>query len=230
MGEKKVEGVLEWAEFLGLIVSELRTKPQALTPLGAAMTRLPRFPEDEQALEILYAVVARNHPLVNRLVNSFVYDMSLQFEPVFDRERFRVALLHASHGFNVSPAFLTKRAPIYLDLLTDPTNLGRIGTVAREADGKLFKVRSRRPDWRSAAYLLYAFWPENQSRTKIDELLSGQDSLGRIFCMTRPQVMALLSKLEQESIIALEMVADLNQVGLNPAMRAQDFLEMLIDG
>jgi hypothetical protein len=45
--------------------------------------------------------------------------------------------------------------------------------------------------------------------------------------MVGSQVMALLSRLEQERAIALEVVADLNQIGINPTMKAADFLEML---
>jgi len=59
-------------------------------------------------------------------------------------------------------------------------------------------------------------------------VVSGPNSLGRIFFLTEPQVMVLLSKLEQERALALEIVADLNQIGLNPAMKAEGFLEMLI--
>jgi len=63
---------------------------------------------------------------------------------------------------------------------------------------------------------------------RIKEVVSGQNSLGRIFFLTEPQVMALLSKLEQERALALEVIADLRQIGPNPSMTAEDFLEMLI--
>ncbi len=228
MGEKKVEGIFEWTEFLGLIEGEKRTKPQELTALGKAMTRIPEFHENVQALEILYAMLSLNHPLVNKIVNLFAYEISRQFEPTFDTDKFKAALLHIGRGFNVAPAFLTKRSNIYLDILVSPSSFGRLSTVVKQQDGKSFRVNSYRPDWRSAAYILYDSWPENVSRIKISEVVSGRDSLGRIFFMTEPQVMALLSKLEQERVIALEVVADLNQIGRNPAMKAQDFLEMLI--
>ena len=63
---------------------------------------------------------------------------------------------------------------------------------------------------------------------RIDEVVSGHGSLGRVFFLTEPQVMVLLSKLEQERAIALEVIADLKQIGPNPSMKAEDFLEMLI--
>ena len=53
--------------------------------------------------------------------------------------------------------------------------------------------------------------------------------MGRLFFLSEAQVMALLSKLEQERAIALETVADLHQIGRNPVMNAADFLEMLLN-
>jgi hypothetical protein len=63
---------------------------------------------------------------------------------------------------------------------------------------------------------------------RIGEVVTGQNRLGRIFFLSEPQVMALLSRLEQERAIALEVIADLRQIGPNPSMKAEDFLEMLI--
>lgn len=229
MGEKKVEGIFEWAEFLGLLESRKRTEEQELTSLGSAILRIPRFPENTKALEILYAVIAFNHPLVCRLINSFVYDVSRKFDPIFDTEEFKAALLHVGRGFDVNPFFLAKRSYIYLGLLSGASSFGRLGIVVKQNDGKSFRVNSRRPDWVSAAYILYDSWPENVARMRISEVVSGQGSLGRVFFLTESEVMVLLSKLEQERAIALEVVADLSQIGLNPARTSDDFLEMLIN-
>ncbi|MEA3376690.1 MAG: DUF4007 family protein, partial [Chloroflexota bacterium] len=129
--------------------------------------------------------------------------------------------------FDVDPQFLSKRAYIYSDLLSNSSHFGKLGIFVETGD-QTVRVNSYRPDWRSAAYILYDFWPENTSRMRTEEVVSGQNKLGRIFFLTEPQVMALLSRLEQERAIALEVVADLRQIGLNPSMRAEDFLEMLI--
>lgn len=228
MGVKKVEGIFEWAEFLGVIEGRRRTKQQGLTPLGLALTNIPRFSENVPTLEILYAMISLNHPLVNNLVNGFMYDISRQFEPGFDRDQFKTALLNVGQRFNVNPTFLGKRSPIYLDLLSSLASFGRLNVVVGQQHGKSFRVNTHRPDWRSAAYILYDSWPENVSRVRINEVVGGQNSLGRIFFLAEPQVMTLLVKLEQERAIALEIVADLNQIGRNPSMKAQDFLEMLI--
>ena len=227
MGEKKVEGIFEWAEFLGLLEDRPRTKAQILKPLGRNLLGFPRFPSNIQALEILYAMLVINHPLINQIVNHFAYNKSRQFDPTFDKDTFRRVLLNIGQDFDVDPGFLSKRAYIYLDLLTNSSHFGKLGIFV-ETSNETFRVNSYRPDWRSAAYLLYDSWPENTSRIRIDEVISGQNSLGRIFFLTEPQVMVLLSKMEQERAIALEIVADLNQIGPNPSMKAEDFLEMLI--
>lgn len=227
MGEKKVEGIFEWAEFLGLLEDQPRTRVQILKPLGQKLLGVPGFPGNTQALEILYAMLVTNHPLINRIVNHFCYDVSRQFNLTFDRDTFRRALLNIGQDFDVAPAFLSKRAYIYLDVLTNSSNLGKLGILV-ETNSRTLRVNSYRPDWRTAAYILYDSWPENTSRMGISEVVSGQNSLGRIFFLTEPQVMVLLSKLEQERVIALEIVADLRQIGPNPSMKAEDFLEMLI--
>ena len=227
MGEKKVEGIFEWAEFLGFLENRPRTKAQVLKPLGRKLLEFPGFPDNTQAMEILYAMIVINHPLINRVVNHFAYDVARRFDPAFDKGTLKRALLSIGQDFNVAPAFLSKRAYIYLDLFTNSSGFGKL-RIFVEADIGSFQVNSYRPDWRTAAYILYDSWPENVSRIRISEVVSGQNSLGRIFFLTEPQVMVLLSKLEQERAIALEIVADLNQIGLNPAMKAEDFLEMLI--
>jgi len=227
MGEKKVEGIFEWAEFLGLLEDRPRTKIQVLKPLGRKLLEFPGFPDNTQALEILYAMFVVNHPIINRIVNHFAYNMSRQFDSSFNKDTFRRALLNIGQDFDVNPRFLSKRASIYRDLLTNSSNLGKLGIFVKTGN-ETFRVNSYRPDWRSAAYILYDSWPENTSRIRIDKVVSGQNSLGRIFFLTEPQVMVLLSKLEQERAIALEVIADLKQIGPNPSMKAEDFLEMLI--
>lgn len=227
IGEKKVEGIFEWAEFMGLLEDRPRTRVQVLSPLGQKLLQVPGFPSSTETLEIMYAMIALNHPLGNRIINDFAYDVSRRFDPSFDKDTFKRGLLNIGQDFDVAPAFLSKRAYIYLDLLTNPSNLGRLGIFVGRADGT-FRVNSYAPDWRSAAYILYNSWPENTSRMRIEELVSGRNSLGRIFFLAEPQIMALLSKLERERAIALEMIADLNQIGLNPSMEARDFLEMLL--
>ena len=227
MGEKKVEGIFEWAEFLGLLEDRPRTRAQVLKPLGQKLPEVPGFPGNTQTLEILYAMIVINHPLINGVVNRFAYDVSRQFDPTFDKDIFKRALLNIGQDFDVDPGFLSKRAYIYLDLLTSSSNFGKLGVFVK-ISSETFRVNSYRPDWRTAAYILYDSWPENTSRMRIDEVVNGRNSLGRIFFLTEPQVMALLSKLEQERAIALEIVADLKQIGPNPSMKAEDFLEMLI--
>lgn len=227
MGEKKIEGFFEWAEFLGLLEDRPRTRVQALKPLGQKLLGFPGFPGNAQTLELLYAKIVTNHPLISMIVNHFAYHISRQFDPTFDKDTFKRALLNIGQDFDVDPGFLSKRASVYLDMLTNPSYFGKLGIFVK-TNRETFRVNSYRPDWRTAAYILYDSWPENTSRVRIKEVVSGQNSLGRIFFLTEPQVMILLSKLEQEQAIALEIVADLRQIGPNPSMKAEDFLEMLI--
>ena len=228
MGEKKVEGLLEWADFLGLLEDRSRPGSQVLTPLAQSLIELPDLPTSTPALEILYAQMVRNHPLLAQLVQQFAYNVSQQFDPSFDMQTYRDALLSIGRSFDVKPDFLLKRAPIYLDALTNPSNLGRLGLLVRVGKDRV-RVNPHRPDWRVAGYLVYSSWPLNAGRVHIQELVAGRGGLGRVFLLSEGQVMGVLAKLEQEGAIALEIVADLRQIGPNPSMRAEDFLEMLLN-
>jgi len=227
MGEPKVRGLLEWGRHLGVI----RLQADG-TYLATAFGRRVDKVRSQYLYELLYWNLVNGHRAIGLTVNHFLYNKSVSFSPEFSSVELRQFLIQKRPEIG----YPTDRdlKSVYLESLSalhrPLKGFGTMGMVVSLPDGqtKMFRVNSHCPDWRSAAYILYSWWPPNISRMRISEVSSGYDSLGRIFFLAESQLMVLLAKLEQERAIALEIVADLNQIGLNPAMKAEDFLEMLI--
>jgi len=226
MGQPKVRGLLEWGRHLGII--ELRGDGTYMaTPLGRSIDEIG----SRYLYEILYWRLVKEHRAVKTIVNDFLYGRSRSFSPEFSSKELKRFLQQRSSDLGHPTEGDLKS--IHLESLNALSKqlkgFGTLGMIVALSDQmETFRINFYRPDWRSAAYILYDSWPENTSRMRIEEVVSGQNSLGRIFFLTEPQVMALLSKLEQERAIALEVIADLRQIGPNPSMKAEDFLEMLI--
>ena len=226
LGGDKVRGVREWADDLGLTY---RSEQKIfLSSLGKAASLAKSSPLETRIQEIMYYKLATSDDLevFSALVNAFLFDVSRTFDQSFDLEEARRRIL-ALVETDADPKYVRGEVSTTIGALTSEQGVSKLGIVVPISRDR-YRVNSYRPDWRTTAYILYDSWPENTSRMKIDEVISGQNSLGRIFFLTEPQVMALLSKLEQERAIALEVIADLRQIGPNPSMKAEDFLEMLI--
>ncbi len=229
MGARKVRDLFEWCHHFGLLVERSRNSPQCLTNLGQCLAVQEGWTNQLPILNILYASLVERHKIINRIVNELAYTASLRFSSQFSMLEYRGFLVSlVPDVVNAKTKVILDRGSTFLNALARSSGLGKLDMFSLAEDRSYVKVQSRIPPWQSAAYILYNSWPENVSRVRINEVVSGRNSLGRIFFLTEPQVMVLLSKLEQERAIALEMVADLRQIGPNPSMKAEDFLEMLI--
>jgi hypothetical protein len=227
MGDRKIRDIFEWCNHLGLLERNPRSSPQVLTTLGSRLVGSTGWTNRLPLLDILFTNLVTNHKIINKIVNDLAHDAVL-YALGFSKQEYRYFLTSLAPTIDAKVEVVLDRSSMFLNALTQPSSFGKLEIFSLTEDHLLIKLKGRIPDWRSAAYIFYKSWPENTSRVKISEIINGQNSLGRIFFMTESQVMLLLSKLEQERAIALEIIADLNQVGLNPAMKVEDFLEMLI--
>lgn len=226
LGGEKVRGVREWADDLGLTCQ--RDQQTFLSPLGEAALLTRNSPHETKIQEIMYYKLATNEDLevFGALVNDFLFDVVRTFEQSFGLEEARRRIPELVKT-DANPRYVRGEVSTALNALTNEQGVSKLDIVVLTGRDR-YRVNSYRPDWRSAAYIIHDSWPENVSRVHISEVVGDRNGLGRIFFLTEPQVMALLSKLEQERAIALEMVADLTQIGPNPSMKAEDFLEMLV--
>jgi hypothetical protein len=226
LGTEKVRSIKEWSGDLGLTI---QTKHGIfLTPLGRATGLCKNTKLENKMQEIMYYKLATNPKteVFSIFVNEFLYEVSKTIDQCFDLNEAKVRILNNIDS-QANPKYIKGEVRTALNTLINENGLNKIGMVMNLGND-LYKVYPQRPDWRSFSYMLYDSWPENTSRINVSQLFSTRNSLGRIFFMDESQLLVLLSKLEQERAIALEIVADLNQIGLNPTCKASDFLEMII--
>ena len=202
----------------------------AVVVLGEILLQARGSSAEIRVYEILYYKLATSHALevCGALVNLVLFEFSRKFDPTFDLAEIRGRIASLEMTTTAATKWIFGEVNTALNALTSEDALGKLGIVVPLGNSR-YRVNSYRPDWRSAAYILYESWPENVSRVRTAEVINGHDGLGRLFFLTEPEVMALLARLEQERAVTLEQIADLNQIGLNPAMTAGDFLEMLVD-
>jgi hypothetical protein len=228
LGGEKIRGVREWADDLGLTYPDgLR---DFLTPLGKAIRLTKGSMVENKMREILYYKLSTSKDLdvFRTIVNVILFDVSRRVDPTVDIDEIKRRVLAAGIASEASSKYVQGEVSTVLNALTSMDGLGATRIVLSVGQNR-YKVNPYRPDWRATAYILYDSWPAtNPSRMRVEEVATGYSRLGRIFFLSQSEVIILLSKLEQERAIALEVVADLNQIGLNPAMKAEDFLEMLI--
>jgi hypothetical protein len=228
MGERKVRDLFEWSHHLGLLVERSRNSPQRLTPLGQFLGSRESWANSSSVMEILYASLSAQHKIIGAIVNELGYSASLKFSPSFSMDEYRDFLISLTPAVvDAKPKVVLDRGSKFLNALSSSSGLGKLQIFWVNTERSQVRIQPRQPSWQAAAYILYSSWPPDTSRIRINEIVRHQNGLGRIFFLTQSQVLALLSRLERERAIALEMIADLNQIGLNPSMEAQDFLEML---
>ncbi len=226
LGGEKVRGLKEWADDLGLTYQSGQVIFSS--QLGKFASQFKNSPLESKLQEIMYYKLVTNPGMevLTSLVNNYLYDISQTADQSFDLENAKKHVLGLIKT-KANPKYVRGEVSTAINALTGEKGIGKMGLVVSIGQDR-WRVNPYRPDWRSFAYMLYDSWLNNTSRVRINEIIHGHSNLGRIFFMTESQVMLLLSKLEQERAIALEIIADLNQVGLNPAKKAEDFLEMLI--
>lgn len=229
MGPRKVRDIFEWSNHLELLCKNPSNSKQSLTTLGQKIIGFNGWTNQQIILDILYTNLVRNHGVINQIVNDLAYNSTLGALSKITINDYRAFLSSLAPTFDAKVDVMLDRSSKFLNALVQPSGFGNLEIFSLAKDKLSFLVRPKVPAWQSAAYILYSTWPTNVSRLRIDELLRERNSLGRIFFLSEMQILSLFSRLEQERIIALEIIADLNQVGLNPSLRANDLWEMISD-
>jgi hypothetical protein len=62
----------------------------------------------------------------------------------------------------------------------------------------------------------------------ISEIVSGRNSVGRVFFLTKFQVVSTLRELEDRGLLKIETAAGLDQIGRDPRISPDDILQMLV--
>lgn len=221
IGEPKVRFFCYWGMVLKLVESNEATEfPYRVTEM---YSRLRGHLTDFRIRQVLYSLACSNHAILSFIMNDFAWGRFVKaassLSPIELRKK-------ASTALGLSEESLKRQIPIHLGTLTGRNGFGNLGIIKKH--GTEYVLCSLQPDPLVAAYTIYTNWPSHTAKVPISEIVSGRNSMGRIFFLDEMQVMTILRKLEARGFVKIETVAGLNQIGINPKLTPDDFLDMLI--
>lgn len=152
----------------------------------------------------------------------------------FSGEDARESIKDHADRFGASLATLKNQVTRHLKTLVHGRGFGNLGVVrkATVSEGTALRgeytVTSVEPSPLASAYMIYANWPSNTAKVAISEIVSGRNSVGRIFFLNGFRVMSVLRELEDRDLVKIETAAGLDQIGRNPKISLQDILQMIV--
>jgi len=228
----KVKKNLYWAMHLGLVEKMGRMKYK-LTTFCRSILELDRLEKRLVALELLYYEICKNHQVISYIVNNLGYNRSFKQVPMITTSEIISALHKIRDELNASEDVINNQALKFLNSLAEIKGFGSLGIFKKAGIGK-YIVEPHIPDWRAAAYILYDWWPYEDSsgrrvsRVKIHELFSKKNALGRIFFLDSERMNQLLAILERKNAIILETTAGLNQIAIDLSLTPGEILQRMI--
>lgn len=221
IGKPKVRFFCYWGMVLELVEPRARTG----FPYDVSTTyhQLRGHFADFAVLQLLYILACKNHLILSFIVNGVAWNRFVEAVSSFSSLEARS---EASAELDLSEASLKRQIPIGLGTLTDRKGFGNLGII-RELDAEYF-IDPLQPHALTAAYSIYANWPSHTAKVAISEIITGRNSIGRIFLLTKYQVMSILRELEDRGLVKIEIAASLDQIGRDPMIGPEDILEMIV--
>lgn len=222
VGVDKALCFLRWAQLLRLIgVKQSREATLRTTGFYTALLQLGERKRD--ALGLIYFTACKWHLITSFLVNDVAYPRRASGFTVGEAHHL---IEERSKEFEASLSTLKTQVTRHLRGLIHRKGFGKLGLIRK---GKTrYYITPFEPNPFVCAYIIYTNWPPNTAKVAIKEIVSGRNSVGRIFFLDEMQVMTILRKLEDRGFVKIETVAGLNQIGINPKLTPDDFLDMLI--
>lgn len=219
MGRRKVRSLSDW----GCMANILEGRgARSVTDFYRYVRNLNEAGRRLDVLQLMYYWLCRNNAVIKHIVHEYG-------EPgEFEKQELIEGLVKSN---SVSGSRNTIRGAVNttLNSLMDPEGLRDLGVIAR--DGKRpesYSLHSQRSDGLIAAYIIYTNWPPNTAKVAISRIVSGRNSVGRIFFLTKFQVMSILRELEDQGLVKIETAAGLDQIGRDPDVSPEDILEMVL--
>jgi len=221
IGEPKVRFFCYWGIILQLVESNEATEfPYRVTEM---YSRLRGHLTDFGIQQVLYGLACSNHMILSFIINDFAWNRFIKAILSFSSVELRK---EASTALGLSEESLKRQIPIHLGTLTGRNGFGNLGIIKK--CGAEYVLCPLEPDPLVAAYIIYTHWPPNTAKVAISQVLSGRNSVGRIFFLTRFQVMSILRELEDRGLVKIETAAGLDQIGRDPRVTPDDILEMIV--
>ncbi len=218
IGQRKVRCLREWGCMANILEGSRST-----TGLYPHIRRLKETGKWSQVLQFVYYWLCRNNSIMGYIVHGYGGQRE------FTVEQLNRDLIEGNLLPGMSEKSIRGGTNVALNSLTDTKGLGHLGLVQRATQGTTwYSVHSQRPDSLVTAYIIYANWPSHTAKVAISEIVSGCNSVGRIFFLTKFQVMSILRELEDQGLIKIETAAGLDQIGRDPKITPDDILEMIV--
>lgn len=224
MGQRKVKSLVEWGCMIDFLDDD--SKPSTIY---AKARELDAMNKDLELLELIYFSVCRNNEAIGIIVNDIAHDLwRRKREPVFGVKEVADTLVEKSLPH--SKGKIESETGNWLNSLAMPEGIGNLGTFVRTREkGRVtYGLQSHEPAPLIAAYIVYANWPSNTAKVAISEIVSGRNSVGRIFFLNEFQVMSVLRELEDRRLVKIETAAGLDQIGVNPEVTSEGILQMIV--
>ena len=218
MGQRKVRSLREWGCMANILEGSRST-----TELYPYIRRLKETGKWLQVLQLVYYWLCRNNSIIGYIVHGY------GGRGKFTEEELNDDLIESDVLSGKSEKNIRKGVRTTLNSLTDPQGLKNLGLIQKATQrASWYSVHSQRPDPLVAAYIIYTNWPSHTAKVAISEIVSGRNSVGRIFFLTRFQAMSILRELEDRGLVKIETAAGLDQIGRDPGITPEDILEMIV--
>lgn len=231
VGVDKAACFLRWVELLGLAVTTPGPDPRSLVVTGLHGALQQVGETSHISLQLLYSITCRRHVITSFLINEVAYRNRYRG---FSGEEARELIRDYAGGFHASLRTLKNQVTRHLKSLVHRRGFGNLGLVRKAAAGERAALRREytvtplEPNPLVAAHVVYANWPSSTAKVAISQIVSGRNSVGRIFFLSRFQVMSILRELENRGLIKIETAAGLDQIGVNPEVTFEDILQMIV--
>ena len=221
IGQPKARFFCYWGMVLKLVESkDTRAFPYRVTGM---YSRLREHLIDFDIQQVLYSLACRNHMILSFVVNDFAWGRFVKAILTFSAIELRK---EANTALGLSEESLKRQIPIHLGTLTDRKGFGNLGLI--EKHGAEYVLCPLQPNPLVAAHIIYTNWPSHTAKVAISEIVSGRNSVGRLFFLTKFQVMSILRELEDRGLIKIETAAGLDQIGRDPRITTENILEMIV--
>lgn len=230
IGENKINNFIEWILFIEAI--EIEDRIITISNLGKFYLKI-RDNLDYIEPIILYNLI--KNPDINRhnhgnlyfsiLVNDIFSKMFSDYnKPHYTINEIKREFKKNKNYEEKSERFLTQSLSSLVDA---ETGFGKMGIVEKVGEDE-YKVHSYYLEPLVALYIICDMWDTNQTAMSIDDMISEDYNLGKMFLMDESTISDILEELQVKRYIVIEKSNTLNQIKLMDGVNKEFVLKEII--
>jgi hypothetical protein len=165
------------------------------------------------------------HQFYSLLVNDFLYERFYDFDSTFSKSYFLKSIKKLNDkGISTFNNLMEESLK---SLINAETGFGKMGLVEKVSDDE-YQVHSYYLEPLVALYIICDMWESHQTAMKIEDIVSGDYNLGRMFLMDEETILEILEELRAKRYISIEKNNTLNQIKLADNITKEFVLEEII--